>query len=196
MFIGGGSLAYYSPSGIAQLITPQPDPTSTFSPSKFYFPNGLARGKDGLFYMSDSGTGKISVFTLSKSDTKQGILTQIDSVDLKIPIDNLSVDSDGTIWAACFPKVVDMMIAMVTGTNGKEGVEINDATTVMSVRRVGEGGRGNAGWKGGYVVEKVVEDGQAKILPMATSVVNDVAGRKLWLGGVKSEFLGVCERNV
>lgn len=142
--------------------------------------------------MADSGAGTVSVFTLTQSASQTSpTLTQIDSINIKLPNDNLSVDSEGTIWVAGFPKSKDIVIAMISGAPKGEPVDV--ATTIMSIKKVGEG-QGNLGWKREYLAEKVLEDGEAKILSMSTVAVHDVATGNIFIGSVKSGFIGVCDK--
>lgn len=191
MFIGGGTLAYYSPTGSSELITPQPDPSIALPTTKLYAPNGIARGKDGLFYMADSYSGKVSVYTLSpptSPGSNTPILRQIDSIDLEYTLDNISVDSEGTLWVAGFPKPLHIMKA-----NKSPPGTVPIAAVVLSVKKVGEG-EGNGGWKSGYVVETVLEDGIGKVLSGVTVAVHDAVSERVFVGGLTAGYLGVCEK--
>ncbi|GKZ40231.1 hypothetical protein AbraIFM66950_004021, partial [Aspergillus brasiliensis] len=45
-----------------------------------------------------------------------------------------------------------------------------------------------------YEVIKVVEDGEARILPTTTSAVHDPISGRLFLGALPSPFMVVCEK--
>lgn len=101
-------------------------------------------------------------------------------------MDNLSVDSKGDIYVAAFPKVLALMQA-IDGPAKPKGRRVEIPSTVFRVRRVGgEGGEG-------YVVEKVLEDVEGQVLPGSTVVLHDVKTGSLWMGGVASPFITVCE---
>ncbi|CAG8958877.1 hypothetical protein HYFRA_00011830 [Hymenoscyphus fraxineus] len=166
MFWGGGSIAYcpnhQTPCHIAT-------PSSTFN-----FPNGITQDPVGLIYVANSGTGSITVLALN---TTTQMLDRIHEVDIKMPIDNLSVDSRGYINVAGFPDVV----GLVRSSSSMEGRDVG--SSVFRVRIVGEEG-----------VVKVLEDVEGKILPASTVVAHDAKTGNLWLVSIASSFVTVCEK--
>ena len=60
------------------------------------------------------------------------------------------------------------------------------ASAGMRVRKVGTEGYV-------YEVEKVIEDGAGEVLPASTTVVHDKKTGRLFLSGVFSHFIAVCE---
>ncbi|KAM3071625.1 hypothetical protein ACMFMG_009498 [Clarireedia jacksonii] len=144
------------------------------------FPNGIAKDKNNRYYVASSVTGKITVHALYPN----GTFSQLNKIDIGMPLDNLSVDANGDIYAAGFPDVV----ALVNGMNGAPDAGIPAA--VFRVRGVRDGdGYG----KMRYEVKKVLEDIDASVLPMTTTAVHDVKTGRLFLGGVLSSFMAVCE---
>ncbi|KAH8703393.1 serum paraoxonase/arylesterase-like protein [Talaromyces proteolyticus] len=167
LLLGGGSIAYCSATSKCHIA----------SNSGFNFPNGIVRGADGLYYTPSAMTGEVSIHRLSTNRT----LTKVGEIYLGMPLDNLSVDAEGDIFAAGFPKAQKMLKAM--GTPETIGVP----TTVWRVRR--KGGEGL-----GFEVVKVLEDRECSVLPGTTSVVHDARKDVFWLGGPTSNFISVCER--
>lgn len=99
-------------------------------------------------------------------------------------MDNLSIDKKGHVYTAAFPKVL-ALIEAVDGKPkaGQKWVEI--PSTVLRVRREKYGGE--------WVVEKVLEDIEGVVLPGSTVAVHDAKRGSLWMGGVASPFITVCE---
>jgi arylesterase/paraoxonase len=102
-----------------------------------------------------------------------------------MPLDNLSVDANGDIYAAAFPDIVALVKAL------SDASVPNAPATVFRVRVV----RDKDG-EPGYEVEKVLEDIEASVLPMTTTAVHDVKTGRLFLGGVSSPFIAVCEPSI
>ncbi|RDL41400.1 Uncharacterized protein BP5553_01379 [Venustampulla echinocandica] len=174
--LGGGSLAHCTRSNDCKIAV-----------DGLSFPNGLVRGLDGLFYVPSSMTGRIGVYSLSSTS-----LTKIDEIEVGMPIDNLSIDANGDIFAAAFPDPLKLIkeVKYVTG--------LPLPSTVWQIRKVsserdGEGkgkGRGSVN----YRVWKVLEDSEGKLLPTGTTTAaHDAKTGRIFLGGVLSEHMTVCE---
>ncbi|KAK6604178.1 serum paraoxonase arylesterase [Botrytis cinerea] len=142
------------------------------------FPNGIVRGQDGFYYVASTIRGKVSVYALDSNNK----FTQIDEIDLKMPLDNLSIDANGDILAAAFPDVVK---AVKSSHNSTIGVP----ATAFRIRKfdIEDGG-----WR--YVVTKVLEDIEASVLSGVTSVVHDPKTGRLFLGSITAPFIIVCDR--
>lgn len=137
---------------------------------------------NNTIYVANAAKGYISVHSLSPTNT----LTSPSIIPLGIPVDNLSIDSNGDIFAACFPDVL-ALVANLDGPVTEKRREI--PSTVLRIRRVvDEDGEVE------YRVEKVLEDIEGRLLPGATTAVHDVKRDAFWLGGVASPFVTVCER--
>ncbi|APA08888.1 hypothetical protein SS1G_02703 [Sclerotinia sclerotiorum 1980 UF-70] len=141
------------------------------------FPNGIVQGKDGLYYVASSITGKISVYFLEANHT----FTRIDEIDLRIHIDNLSVDANGDILAVGFPDVRKVRKSL-------EDPTVYAPTTAFRIRKLDTE---DGGWK--YVVTKILEDIDAKVLSAATSVVHDPKTGQLFFACLTAPFVVVCE---
>lgn len=116
------------------------------------------------------------------------MLTELGTIALGMPIDNLSIDSEGDIFAVGFPDIMALMRSL-------ENPEVVVASTVFRVVRE-DGENGEEGEDGGkpYEVSKVLEDIGGKTLPASTVAVHDVVRDMYWPGGVSSGCIGVCER--
>ena len=156
LFIGGGSATYCSLSTGA---------CSMAATAGFTMPNGLVRGADGLFYIPSSFIDNIRVMALQDDNT----LKQVDVIHLGMPVDNLSVDENGDIWAAAFPKVMRFL-----DTFG-DPHGIDSPSTIWKITRKAEGG---------YSTTKVLEDRDAGFVAGATVAVHDVRSGKIFVGGM------------
>lgn len=141
------------------------------------FPNGITSDQDGLFYVAHSLTGAVTVHRL-----QNGQLIQMDSIPLGYSIDNISLDADGNLIAAAIPDLIGFVKA------SEDPYNVVAPATVLSVDNI-VGSHGN-----GYKISKVVEDNDGKVLPGISTALHDVKSQRLFLGGVFSPFLGICER--
>ena len=98
------------------------------------------------------------------------MLRDIDVIHLGMPVDNLSVDKNGDVWAAAFPKVLQLLKSF------SDPSHIDSPTSIWRIRKV----------QGSYVKQKVLEDAEARIVGSATVVTHDTKTGKLFIGG-KSE---------
>lgn len=155
---------------------------------RFKFPNGLVRGRDGLIYVPSTIDGSIGVFTL----TADHLLEKISTIETGLPLDNLSVDKNGDIFAAAIPQLYQWNKGSISPFN------VQVPSTVLRIHKGGKGYQGE-GRKGhhssheeGFLVEKVLED-DGKVLPGSTVVVHDVETGRYFLGGAVSPFITICE---
>ncbi|TPX18487.1 uncharacterized protein E0L32_011600 [Thyridium curvatum] len=138
-------------------------------------PNGMLRNsKDGLIYAASSVTGIISVFR----PLPDGGLAEVDRIDIGYGLDNLSEDANGDIWASIYPRGIEILMAFGDPWNAK------CKAAVVRVRREADGG---------YSWEKVLEDGDAEVLPGSTVAVHDSKTGRLFFGSVYAPYIGVCE---
>ncbi|KAG9233147.1 serum paraoxonase/arylesteras-like protein [Amylocarpus encephaloides] len=171
IFRGGGSVAYCPPSKSSCHLAAE---------GIFNFANGIARDTSGLIYVSNSALGTVTV--LSHNSTTQ-LLTHIHTIEVRMPIDNLSLDPNGDIYVAAFPDVLGLVLA------SSSSAERDVGSSVFRVRKVVKEG-GELAWD----VEKMMEDVEGRVLPMATVVVHDAETGNLWLGGIASPYITLCER--
>lgn len=141
--------------------------------SGFTYPNGLARGADGMIYVPTVQTGEIHVLNLS-FDASGPSLRRLTILYTGYPLDNLSLDKrTGDIYASTFPKLPQTIESF------HRPLEINPPSGVLRIRR-------RAGDALDYEVTKVLED-NGTVLPGSTVVVHDSAEpERFFLGGTFS----------
>ncbi|KAF2797224.1 hypothetical protein K505DRAFT_298745 [Melanomma pulvis-pyrius CBS 109.77] len=164
IFIGGGNVVHCIPQGSCQPVTH----------NSLKFANGLTRGHDGLIYVPLAAQTFISVYRFEQS----GKLNEVDRIEVGMPIDNLSVDSNGDIWAAGMTKMLEVMAVMGDPLNRLS------TSTVFLIHKTEDGV---------YETTKVLEDGEKKALSGASTVVHDVRTGRLFVGGIATPFISVCE---
>lgn len=162
--------------------------------SGFNVPNGLVRGQDGLIYVPSSVMGEIQIFSLTTTTTPPH-LNKVDSIQVPYPIDNLSVDEEGDIYAAAFPQTYKFL------RSADNPSEVNPPSAVFRIRKVtkpkdaetSEASSDGAGQKGySYDVQMIMED-TGTVLPGATTAVHDTRTGRIFLGGNFSPFITICE---
>jgi arylesterase / paraoxonase len=149
-------------------------------------PNGLVRGRDGLIYVPSTLDGTIRVFNLSENHH----LLKVNEIKVPLPVDNLSVDNKGDIYAAAFPKVY------MWGESSKDPFNVNPPTAVFRIRKSVQENeserKSHLEMNAEYIVEKVVED-DGSVLPGSTTVVHDAETRRIFLSGIMSPYMAICE---
>ena len=150
---------------------------------RFTYANGLERGADGLIYVPSSFLGKIWVF---KPDGAADTLEKVAEITSHaMPVDNLSRDRDGALWGAGFPDILGFVGAAT------DALRKDSRTTVWRLRKAEEGS-GSVGedvkGQGGYVMEKVIEDREMKVLGGATVAVHDAETGRIFTGGESFVF--------
>lgn len=126
--------------------------------------------------MPSSIDGSVKIFSLSENH----ILVEANEIKVPFPIDNLSVDKKGDIYVAAFPKVYKWV------ESSKNPFDVHPPTTVFRIRK------SNNGHDAEYVVEKVLED-DGSVLPGTTTAVHDAETGRIYLGGVMSAYIAICE---
>jgi arylesterase / paraoxonase len=198
MIIASGSVGYCNSTTCAPAL-----PGTSRPPVPY--PNGLiavpsrSRPNTHLVYVPSSLTGAIAIYELSQFSTKEqpqgqpeilnlgskaGKLKHISTIQVPHPVDNLSVDSDGAIWAAGFPKLYIWL------ESSKRPWEVNPPCSAWKIQTL-EGVKGEA--EDGEIeyefkIEKMLED-DGSVLPGATVVVHDAARGTLFFGGSFDSFL-------
>ena len=171
MLIGEGSLTYCrSDTGECHIAANK----------GFSFANGIVQENE-LYYVAHSVTGVITVHKLVGDQ-----LVQVDKIYTGYPIDNLSLDADGNLLAAAIPDSIAFM------KSAEDPYGFVAPATVLAVNGIATQLRTHSGKD--CNVTKLVEDRDAKWLPSSTVVVKDVVSHRLFLGGVFSPFITVCEQ--
>ncbi|KAL8387212.1 hypothetical protein RB595_010074 [Gaeumannomyces hyphopodioides] len=155
------------------------------------YPNGIHRARDGLVYVPASGDMAITVYReVAVTDGSGGAtatttrtLERVGFLDLDgHSPDNVSEDADGDLWVATFPKPFDAM-AMTS-----DPLNFWPRSTVFRLRSsVGEDG------EVALTADKMIEDRDKEVLPGATAVVHDAKTGRLFLSGVATPFITVCD---
>jgi arylesterase / paraoxonase len=136
----------------------------------FKFPNGLHVSSEGLLYVPSAAIGGITVFR-PKPD---GSLVRVHYIDLDYPIDNLTEDQNGDIWAATLPKAPKALAAFEDPLNRK-----SPPATVWRVRRLDR----DRPDRYRYELTKIIEDAHGEQLPGMTTVVHDAETGTLFMSG-------------
>jgi arylesterase/paraoxonase len=165
--LGGGCIGYCDQSGC-----------TIVKDTGLCFPNGIVRGRDGLFYTPSSITGEVKVLSF----TEHRGLHEVASLKLPLPVDNLSVDKNGDIFAAGFPHLYKTLEGF------KTPLTTNPPSAVLKISKAGPGST----QQGEYAVEKVMED-DGSVLPGASSAVHDAETGRFFLGGPVSPYITICE---
>ena len=138
--------------------------------------------------MPSSIDGSIIVFSKNESH----LLHKVNEIKVPLPIDNLSVDKKGDIYAATFPK------AYKWAESSRAPFDVHPPSAVYRIRTSGkeyEDTRRKPNLEthqGDYVVEKVIED-DGSVLPGTTTAVHDAETGRIFLGGVMSPYITICE---
>jgi hypothetical protein len=148
--------------------------------AKLKFPNGIARGADGLFYVPSVVDGKIRVLALGGQGEKMRL---VDTISVGMPLDNLSPDANGDIYAPGFPNLYQSVKGF-----GDPANEIAPVT-IWRIRKVIEKDAEGVE-KVDYQVAKILEDKDSKVLSGSTTVRHDAKTGRLFISG---EF--PCEGN-
>lgn len=160
IILGGGSIAYCGADSKCHIA----------AEGGFNYPNGIVKGKDGLYYVPSSITGRISVYALNADLT----LTKLTDIKVGMPIDNLSVDAEGDVFAAAFPKVLKLMAALDAPST------IVVPSTIWRIRK---SCTTNPTAKPHYEVTKVLEDAHGTVLPGSTTARHDAKTGSIILSG-------------
>ncbi|XP_006460698.1 hypothetical protein AGABI2DRAFT_185052 [Agaricus bisporus var. bisporus H97] len=140
--------------------------------------NGIARAPNGTFYV---GSISVGLTVLERQTDNTLVVTDIIKTDRGM--DNLSIDSEGHVWAASFPKILI--------TVGKH-FEDPSLPAPSSALRFSINTGPNAFYGEKYKVDKAFED-DGHIASGITTVVHDARHRRLFLHGLAASHLTICE---
>lgn len=105
--------------------------------------------------------------------TQTGSLEQITKIEIGMPLDNLSVDSDGNLWVAALPRMFDTVESIA---------EPFDKTAPSAIFKISKTEDAQ------YKVEQVLADGEGEVLGGATTAVFDRKSDRLFIGGTLNEI--------
>lgn len=154
--------------------------------SEVSHPNGLIY-HDGLVYVAATVRGGIRVLKFSEQQPPS--LEEVDVIKVPFPIDNLSIDKNGDIFAATFPKLHIMMKSF------DDPYSVKPPSAVFKIIKPSKSikyqGKESTG-SDGYQIVKVMED-DGNILGGSTVAVHDTESGRIFLGGVASPQIAICE---
>lgn len=129
----------------------------------------MVKGADGLFYIPSAFIDMIRVM---KEDPSSHTLEEVDVIKIGMPVDNLSVDEQGDIYAAGFPKMLDLLASL------QDPYNIYPPSTIFRIRKSLDEGRPR------YIVTKVLEDRDTVAMGGVTTALHDVKSGRLFMGGM------------
>jgi len=138
--------------------------------------NGIAKGRNDTFYVASPLAGKLSILERQTDNTL--VLTGTIPTG---PIDNLSVDDDGVLWGAGFPKLLSLISHM------RDPSLLSPSSAFKFSSNTGPA----AFYGTKFKVEKVFED-DGTLVSGATTVVHDSRRGHLYFHGLASPHLTVC----
>ncbi|KAJ7579296.1 hypothetical protein C8J56DRAFT_965373 [Mycena floridula] len=140
--------------------------------------NGIAEASNGTIYVASVLGGSLRVLEQQQDHS----LVVTDVITSEYPMDNLSIDQDGAVWAAAFVKQFSMLKSMKDGKT-KSPV----AALKFTINR---GPKAFFGEK--FSVDKPFED-DGNLVSGATSIVHDAKRSVLFIHGIVSSGLSVCK---
>ena len=120
------------------------------------------------------------------------MLTQLDTIKVPYPVDNLSVDKIGDIYAASFPQVYKW------GESSNDPFNVKVPSAVVRIRRMGSRkikGRERVmlhGERRDWDVETILEDDGSAVGGVSIAVHDAETGR-IFTGGAVAPFISICE---
>ncbi|KAF5351735.1 hypothetical protein D9756_007674 [Leucocoprinus leucothites] len=173
--------------------------------------NGIVRASNGTFYVAHTLSGGLSILEEQSDNTlvitdhiqtgESMLLVPLSETKLlghyelifiifvltnayaEYPMDNLSLDSEGHVWAAGFPNLLEIF--------NRYFVDPSILTASCALRfSINTGPNAFYGEK--YKVDKVFED-DGRIASGITSVVHDAQRKKLFLHGILASHLTICD---
>ena len=181
------------------------------------FPNGLHLSpSDGYLYVPSAVDGSVRVYRPEikypehdhgeehahgghghSHDPKDapyydGSVELVTTIKTGYPIDNISEDADGNIFAAALPnqgilKKFDNLDVKTVGA----ALKLKKGKWVVTPVE-GPGGVSTAKGYYEYEVEKVLEDDENELKGAWTTVVRDAMNGRFWMSGVVDEGISVC----
>ncbi|KAJ3926003.1 MAG: hypothetical protein NXY57DRAFT_780109 [Lentinula lateritia] len=149
--------------------------------SGLYTNNGIVKAPElnASVYVASNMGGKISVFERQAVDDS---LILMDVIHIGQALDNLSLDNNGHLWAAAFPKAQDMVEHLT-----KNPLHLSPVAAFKISVNTGPG----SFYGEKYAVEKIFEN-DGTTVSGSTSVVHDSERGMLFMHGVASHQLVVC----
>jgi len=149
-----------------------------FAARNLHSANGIVRATNNdTFYVANSLWGGVTVLQRQTDNA----LLKTHSIPTDRGLDNLSMDTDGVIWAASFPDAFALIRHIADPS------KLSPTSAHSIAMNTGPGSFYGEKFK----VTKVFED-DGTLACGTTSVVHDVQGKRLYLHGIASPHLTVC----
>jgi len=139
--------------------------------------NGLASTGNGTWYLASTFHGGIRVFEEGNDNT----LVLVDTIPTKYGLDNLSIDKNGAVWAAGFPKMFAIMKQMTD-------LDVHVPSAVFRLTA-------NTGTDKFYGTKYVLDipwQDNSTIASGSTTFVHDADRKRLITTGVMARWVTVC----
>ncbi|KZO98318.1 hypothetical protein CALVIDRAFT_512291 [Calocera viscosa TUFC12733] len=143
-------------------------------------PNGIARGKDGKVWVSASFIGEVRAY----EEEELGRLREVDRVLLDRYEDNVSVDENGDVFVATFPRATDFKHMYESGGRGLSPSTVHRVFLNRTAVQ-------DPGAKSKYAAELFFAD-DGREASGVTTVEHWPGGRTLFVHGLIAKHLLVC----
>jgi len=149
--------------------------------SKIPGANGMTRSRtNNTFYVGSATSGGVRIYERQADNTL--LLVDFAASD-GLPLDNLSVDSNGAVWAAAFPKGFHLLQRF-------KDITTNAASRAIRITHNPEAAESYLRLPN-HKVEKIFED-DGLIAQGSTCVVNYPEKNLLFLNGISANHLTIC----
>ncbi|KAF7343281.1 hypothetical protein MVEN_01760200 [Mycena venus] len=139
--------------------------------------NGLASTGNGTWYLASTFNGGIRVF----EEGNDNDLVLVDTIPTKYGLDNLSIDKNGAVWAAAFPKMFALL---------KQMTDI-DAHAPSAVFRLAANTGADKFYGKKYVLDIPWQENGTLALG-STTFVHDADRKRLITTGIMAPWVTVC----
>ncbi|KAJ7829138.1 hypothetical protein B0H13DRAFT_2679930 [Mycena leptocephala] len=139
--------------------------------------NGLASTGNGTWYLASTFNGGIRVF----EEGNDNDLVLVDTIPTKYGMDNLSIDKNGAVWAAAFPKMFTLLKQMTD----------MDARAPSAVFRLAANTGADKFYGKKYILDIPWQDNGTLALG-STTFVHDADRKRLITTGVMAPWVTVC----
>ncbi|KAF5370703.1 hypothetical protein D9758_002025 [Tetrapyrgos nigripes] len=146
---------------------------------KMHAANGITKAPNGTIYVGSFFGAGISVF--ERQEDNSLVLTDFISSN-DIPLDNLSIDTEGAVWGAGIVK------ANILSQYMKDPSVLSPTRAVKFTVNTGPG----SFYGEKYRVETAFED-DGKIATGTTSVAHDALRKRLFIHGIMAPWLTICK---
>jgi len=144
--------------------------------------SGITMDKEGKVYVSSTISGNVQVLE-RQSDDK---LVVTDVIKLDRPVESLTIDKEGAIWAAGLPNARHLF-----STHMDKPSTLSPSSAIRLSLNKGQ----SQFYGEKYVIDKVFED-DGQVASGTTTVVYDTKRKKLYLHGISAPHLTVCDVDI